>query len=341
MNGRLISAFCNRRKGAHYPGVYQVTGGRTRDHGGALDAAIARFGGSRIGWIDLSTGINPHSYPIPPLATGCWSALPDAGAEAALLEAARLCWSVPDDMAILAAPGASALIAAIPGLAAPARVFIPGPTYNEHAAAFTAQGWEVTEDGPAAARVFVHPNNPDGRRWSAEALPGDGADLTVIDESFCDVLPGSSTVAAAARQGWLVLKSFGKFWGLAGLRLGFALGPAPAVAALRERIGPWAVSGPALATGTAALSDPDWAQATRWRLAEDAARLDALMQIAGARVLGGTSLFRLYEVEDGAAWQTRLAAHHIWSRTFPYNPRWLRLGLPHALHWPRVAAALA
>lgn len=317
-----------------------MTGGQKRDHGGGLDAAIARFGGSRIGWIDLSTGINPHSYPLPRFETGCWSALPDAAAEAALIAAARRFWSVPEEMAILAAPGASALIAALPGLAAPGRALVPGPTYNEHAAAFTAQGWQVTEEGAAEARVFVHPNNPDGRRWSPMSLPGEAAALTVIDESFCDVLPGMSMIGDAARHGWIVLKSFGKFWGHAGLRLGFALGPAPLVGALRERIGPWAVSGPALAVGTAALGDPAWAQATRWRLAEDAARLDARMQIAGARVVGGTPLFRLYEVEDAALWQTRLAGHRIWSRTFPYNPSWLRLGLPHALHWPRVAAAL-
>ena len=312
-----------------------------RDHGGGLDAAIVKFGGERIGWIDLSTGINPHPYPVTELPPDAWNALPDSGAEAALLSAARRLWRVPAGADLIAAPGASALIAQIPGLAAADAVAIPGPTYNEHAAAFSAQGWQVVDSGAATARVVVHPNNPNGRLWTADTLPAGTAGLTVIDESFCDVCPERSLIGAAARPGTLVLKSFGKFWGLAGLRLGFAAGDPALVARLRERLGPWAVSGPSLAIGARALGDPDWARATRARLAEDSARLDALMLRAGAHCLGGTTLFRLYEVDSAADWQERIARHRIWSRIFPYNPRWLRLGLPHALHWPRVEAALA
>ncbi|WP_299673794.1 threonine-phosphate decarboxylase CobD [uncultured Roseobacter sp.] len=312
-----------------------------RDHGGGLDAAIAKFGGNRIGWIDLSTGINPHPYPVSRLPSAAWAALPDTGAAARLEAAARSFWQVPDMAALLAAPGASAVIAQIPQLLPRGTVCIPGPTYNEHAAAFAAHGWQEVETAPAIAQVVVHPNNPDGTLWTSETLPARDATLTVIDESFCDVDRTQSLISLADSPGTLVLKSFGKFWGLAGLRLGFVAGDPALITRLRERLGPWAVSGPALHLGVAALTDPQWARDTRTRLAEDAARLDALMQIAGARVLGGTTLFRLYEVTDASAWQTRLASHRIWSRVFPYNPRWLRLGLPHRLHWPRLEAALA
>ncbi|WP_299968108.1 threonine-phosphate decarboxylase [uncultured Roseobacter sp.] len=312
-----------------------------RDHGGGIDAAIARFKGTRIGWIDLSTGINPHPYPIRTLPSDAWTALPDSAAASRLLDAARTLWNVPPEADLLAAPGASSLIARIPGLAPAGSVAIPGPTYNEHAAAFAAHGWTVTDRTDATAQVIVHPNNPDGRIWTQQTLPAPQAALTIIDESFCDVSPTQSLMARAAAPGSLVLKSFGKFWGLAGLRLGFVAGDPGLVAQLRAALGPWPVAGPALAVGAEALADAGWARTTRARLAEDAARLDALMQIAGARVLGGTTLFRLYEVEDAAAWQTKLAQHRIWSRIFPYNPRWLRLGLPHALHWPRINAALA
>lgn len=312
-----------------------------RDHGGGLDAAIARFGGARIGWIDLSTGINPHPFVISRLPADAWTALPDTTAQTRLLQAARSFWNVPEGADIIAAPGASALIAQIPQLVAPGSVCIPGPTYNEHAAAFDAQGWQQTDPASAHAQVVVHPNNPDGKLWTGETLPVPKAALTVIDESFCDITPTQSLIARATTPGTLVLKSFGKFWGLAGLRLGFAIGDRGLIAQLTDGLGPWATSGPALHIGTAALTDQTWARQTCERLAEDAARLDALMQIAGARVLGGTTLFRLYEVAEASAWQTRLAEARIWSRTFPYNPRWLRLGLPHALHWPRVAAALA
>jgi cobalamin biosynthetic protein CobC len=139
----------------------------------------------------------------------------------------------------------------------------------------------------------------------------------------------------------IVLKSFGKFWGLAGLRLGFAIGDPTLIASLNDFIGPWAVSGPALRTGALALNDHGWADQTRARLGADAARLDALMRTHGADVVGGTSLFRLYDVGDAAAWQTKLARAHIWSRVFPYSDKWLRLGLPAPDQWARFSAALS
>ncbi|MGI3165127.1 threonine-phosphate decarboxylase [Pseudooceanicola sp. 200-1SW] len=308
-----------------------------RDHGGNLDAAMARFGGARADWLDLSTGINPEPYPLPALSPADWAALPDASAQTALIAAARRFWQVPEGAAVLAVPGASAAIAQIPRLAPPGRVEIPQPTYNEHAAAFARHRWQVTPDGPARGLVLVHPNNPTGQLHPAPAPRG----LTVIDESFCDVTPGESHVALCPRPDLLVLKSFGKFWGLAGLRLGFVIGAPGTVARLADMLGPWPVSGPALRAGTAALSDPAWAEATRLRLARDAARLDAAMQGAGAALAGGTALFRLYEVENAAALQTRLARHRIWSRTFPYSSRWIRLGLPPAGGWAQLEGALA
>lgn len=135
-------------------------------------------------------------------------------------------------------------------------------------------------------------------------------------------------MAQATTSGTLILKSFGKFWGLAGLRLGFVIGDPALVARLGQMLGPWPVSGPALHIGAAALRDGAWAEAMRARLATDATRLDTMMTEAGAQIVGGTPLFRLYEVDDAQAWQERLAQHHIWTRVFPYNPRWLRLGLP-------------
>lgn len=308
----------------------------TRDHGGGIDAAVARFGGTRSTWVDLSTGINPVPYPIPALPADAWTALPDAAAFAALTEAARAFWTVPDGAGVLAAPGASALIARIPGLAEPGRVEITAPTYNEHLAAFRAASWR---EGSGGARVIVHPNNPDGRIWREDEL-GDHA-LTVIDESFCDVMPGASLVHLAGRPGVIVLKSFGKFWGLAGMRLGFAIAAPETIARLAELIGPWAVSGPALATGAAALRDEPWAEATRERLSDDAARLDRLMARAGAEVIGGTDLFRLYDVDSAARWQEKLATAHIWSRVFPYSETYLRLGLPGPGAWDRLESALA
>lgn len=309
----------------------------SRDHGGNLDDAIARYGGAPRDWIDLSTGINPVPYTIPPIPDDAWARLPDKAAMQALLSAARSVWSVPPHAEIIAASGTSALIARMPQLdPTTGRVRIAERTYNEHAASFLSAGWRIVRDGPAEATVLVHPNNPDGAYRDED----ESAALTIIDESFCDLTPERSLVDRCAFPGTVVLKSFGKFWGLAGLRLGFAIGHPDTIEPMRAEIGPWAVSGPALHIGTKALADAKWAEATRARLKQDAARLDRLVVAAGARIVGGTDLFRLYDVGDAAKWQDRLARHHIWSRIFPYHTGWLRLGLPAPEQWARLEAAI-
>lgn len=314
----------------------QITQGR--DHGGNLDAAISRFGGTRETWIELSTGINPTPYPLPDIPEAAWRALPDQAAVSALETAARDFWGVPNGAAVLAVPGASSAIAHIPLLAEPGRVLIPTPTYNEHAASFRQAGWQIDQD-PAActASVHVHPNNPDGRLWNVSDMIGQ---LRVIDESFCDVAPSASHVTETSQPGTLVLKSFGKFWGLAGLRLGFVIGDPRLLARIKDMLGPWPVAGPALHIGQIALRDTAWTAQTRSRLAADAQRLDDLITNAGARAVGGTTLFRLYEVPNALDWQVRLAEHHLWSRVFPYNAQWLRLGLPANDQWDRLRKAV-
>lgn len=316
------------------------TGGfHKRDHGGGIDAAAARYGGERAVWLDLSTGINPCPYPIPELPEGLWRALPDEAAETALITAARAFWSVPDHLDILPTHGASAAIARLPRLFAdlPRTVRIGEPTYNEWRASFTNAGWHITENA-AALEVYVHPNNPDGRLGPA---PREDV-IRIYDESFCDVLPEASHlphIGTDSRD--VILKSFGKFWGLAGLRLGFVIANPKAIASLREALGPWSVSGPALHIGACALRDHNWAKATRARLDQDAARLDALMLAAGAGVARGTSLFRLFHVGNAQDWQSRLAAHHIWTRSFPYDTTMLRMGLPYTPEdWKRLEKAL-
>lgn len=316
-----------------------------RDHGGNLAEAMARYGCTRADWLDLSTGINPQPYPVGTLAPEAWTRLPEADAFARLGHAARQAYEVAPEAACIAAPGASALIRLMPRLAPPAKVAIPGPTYNEHAAAFRAEGWEVV-DRPApgvTAAVIVNPNNPDGRLWRRDELRvmAEALDLLVVDESFMEPDPAEAMAPEADMPGLVVLRSFGKFYGLAGLRLGFALA-APALAArIADGLGPWAVSGPAIEIGTQALADADWAEATRSCLAQDAARLRELGLQAGWRPVGGTALFQTFETGDALAAQARLAEAHIWSRAFPYAQGWLRLGLPgDPADWARLERAL-
>ena len=307
-----------------------------RDHGGRLDAAVFEFGGARENWLDLSTGINPNPYPAAPVSARAMTALPDQGAYQGLIEAARRFWAIPEAATVVPAPGASALIAALPPLLHGQNVSIAQPTYNEHQAAFEAAGWALSDDRPDV-QVAVHPNNPDGRLWQSDALT---AQMAIIDESFADVCPEHSLIHETAHTGRIVLKSFGKFWGLAGLRLGFAIGADPVLDRLAERLGPWAVSGPALEIGTAALSDVSWAKNTRQKLAQEAQKLDQIMLAAGAEYAGGCDLFRLFAVGNALQWHEKLAKQHILTRIFPYSDHYIRLGLPTGDGWERLQRAL-
>ncbi|AGT09529.1 threonine-phosphate decarboxylase CobD [Paracoccus aminophilus] len=303
-----------------------------RDHGGDIDKAAKRFGGAD--WIDLSTGINRRPWPVAGISDHALQALPTAAAFTRLQEVAAG-WFGCDPALVVPLSGASAGIQLLPRLLPRGRAAVLSPTYNEHAASLRAAGWQVDAPTTVAAlhgadlAVIVNPNNPDGRVW----WPAEIAELSryvghlIVDESFADPRPDLS-IADAPPANVTVLRSFGKFWGLAGLRLGFVVGHEGLTRRLRDRAGPWAVSGPALEIGAAAMADRGWAEDTVVWLAEAATHLDQIMTQAGCGFVGGTHLFRLYDLEDASAMQERLARSGIWSRIFPWNPRWLRLGLP-------------
>ncbi len=316
-----------------------------RDHGGNMDAAIAQYGGTD--WIDLSTGINRISYPIAPIDPALWQRLPTASDMAQLLLAAQTHYACTAP--VMACAGAQAAIQMIPNLAPAGNARILSPTYNEHAAALRSAGWHVAEVAQLAdlagaeLAIVVNPNNPDGRSFSPAdllaVLPQVGR--LIVDESFGDITPALSMLPHAGRDGLLVLRSFGKFWGLAGLRLGLVFGSADDTARLRNMAGPWPVAGPALNIAARAYADKAWADATRARLADDAARMDGFAHLAGWRSVGGTDLFRLYETPNANAAQHKLAQHQIWSRIFPYSQTWLRLGpAGSAEEWERLRAAM-
>lgn len=324
------------------------------EHGGRLGAARARFPGAPEPFIDLSTGINPVPWPVPPLPPAAWTRLPEPEAEAALRAAAAAAYGAASPEMVAAAPGTQLLIQLLPRLFPLPRLAILGPTYAEHAACWRAAGTVVDEVenlaalAQAPAALLCNPNNPDGRRLPPKEIRAlaDGVasrgGLLLVDEAFADLEPDMQGAAALLPHPALILlRSFGKSYGLAGLRLGFALAAPARAAAVRAALGPWAVSGPALAIGTAALADAPWRQGAAARLALDCARLDALLSGAGLRVLGGTLLFRLAEGEAGP-WYDRLGRQGILVRPFSARPRWLRFGLPpDEAAWARLERALA
>ncbi|MDR3375862.1 MAG: threonine-phosphate decarboxylase CobD [Ancalomicrobiaceae bacterium] len=330
--------------GTSVPSVY---------HGGDLAGAAMRFPQAPRPWLDLSTGINPIPYPLPDLPSDVWTRLTPAADITELEAAAAAHFGAADAARVVAGPGTQALIQQLPRLRPARRVGILGFTYQEHGHVWQAAGTEVTvvEEFEALAAfdvaIIVNPNNPDGRLVHPEDLASlanrmaDMGGLLVVDEAFVDVLAGAASFIPHLNAGAIVLRSFGKTWGLAGLRLGFAVAPPALADRLRRDLGPWAISGPAATIGTAAYADRAWLTATIARLARDAARLDRMLADAGFECLGGTPLYRLVAHADAAGWFERLGHAGILTRPFPARRDWLRFGLPGAeADWARLAAAL-
>jgi cobalamin biosynthesis protein CobC len=328
-------------------------------HGGDLAAARRLFPDAPEPFVDLSTGINPNPYHLSRLTGDVFTRLPDAAASVALAAAAMRAYGAASAAHIVPAPGTQILLPLVAGLARPGRAAIFSPTYGEFARAVALTGHAIVEvrslaDTRDCALVFIgNPNNPDGRVFArrdllalADQLRPRGG-LLIVDEAFMEVGPRSESLAPDAGRGNIVvLRSFGKFFGLAGIRLGFALAAPSMAARLSALLGPWAVSGPALAIGTKALADAAWIETTRTRLAKAAKRLDGLLTdaftSAGLKIIGGTPLFRLVQMPAAGQLFQYLGRAGILVRAFPNETEWLRFGLPaNKEAWRRLQIALA
>jgi cobalamin biosynthesis protein CobC len=323
-------------------------------HGGNLVAARQLFPDAPEPFVDLSTGINPHSYPLPPLPPDLFARLPEPAALDRLAAIAARAYGAPSPDCVVAAPGTQILLAPVAALVPPGRAAVLGPTYGEFARAAALAGHDVAEVQDisqlrdADLAIVANPNNPDGRVFKkrelldlAEARGRRG--LLVADEAFMDVGPADTSLGGeVARHNIVVLRSFGKFFGLAGLRLGFALARPEIAARLAAALGPWAVSGPAIAIGEIALADYGWVEATRKRLEGEARRLDATLAGARIEVVGGTSLFRLVHTSAAENLFEHLGRAGVLVRRFPEHAMWLRIGLPgNEPSWDRLSTALA
>jgi cobalamin biosynthetic protein CobC len=312
-------------------------------HGGGIAAARRRFPGAPEPWLDLSTGINALPYPVGPLSDAAYARLPEPDSIAALEAAAAKNFRLGAGAACVAGPGTQSLIQLLPRLYPARKVAILGFTYAEHESVWAMSGAEVKtyerldDLAEADAAVIVNPNNPDGRFSSPDDLRGlarhfsSRGKILIVDEAFVDFLPREASLAPLLPlPGVVVLRSFGKTYGLAGLRLGFALGEAETMALLRGKLGPWAVSGAAVEIGLRAYADDVWLTRSAARLQTDCARLDALLVRSGLDILGGAPLFRLTRHARADEIFHRLGEGGALVRPFPARPEWLRFGVPHA-----------
>lgn len=319
------------------------------EHGGNLHQAAQRYGIPLAEWLDLSTGINPQHFPIPALAPALFQRLP-ADTDG-LLDAAADYYGCQH---VLATAGSQAALQVLPRLRAPCRVAIPRTMYQEHAHAWQSAGHALTLlDAPPTDEVIAHcdvlvvcnPNNPTGHRYAPEQLLSWHRTLQqrggwlVVDEAFMDCTPEHSIASHCGQPGLWVLRSLGKFFGLAGLRVGFLLGEPEALAQVETLLGPWTVPGPSQFIATLALQDRNWQQTMIKQLQQTSLKLAQTLTRHRLTPQGGSALFQYISYPDSHALHHALAEQGIWTRYFA-GPNALRFGLPNEADWPRLEAAL-
>lgn len=320
------------------------------EHGGRLREAAIRHNIPLNDWIDLSTGINPNGWPVPPVPAECWLRLPEQ--DDALLESAR---NYYQNSSILAVAGSQAAIQTLPLLRTTSRVGVIAPAYAEHAANWRQAGHDVIELAVTDINkllptldvlILVNPNNPTGHIFDREQLLDWHKTLyqrggwLIIDEAFVDCHPELGLSNHPTQEGLIILRSIGKFFGLAGIRCGFVIGTPDLLQTLEEKLGPWTLSHPTRFVATAALKDGSWQQQTRQDLLMQSQRLRQLLSDQGLKPTGGCELFQWIKTESAALLHHHLAEQGILTRLFS-TPNSLRLGLPQEeSHWTRLEQSL-
>jgi cobalamin biosynthetic protein CobC len=321
------------------------------EHGGRVRAAAQRYGIPENNWLDLSTGINPNGWPVPAVPPEIWQRLPQDDDE--LTAAAQ---SYYGTTTLLPVAGSQAAIQALPRLRAPGKVAVVAPSYAEHAHAWRQHGHEVIALSAAEILqvgddvqvvLIVNPNNPSGKLFTRdkllhlhEKLAARGGWL-IVDEAFMDASPEHSLASASPRAGLIVLRSVGKFFGLAGARVGFVLAEQTLLNMLAALLGPWSLAAPSRYVTTLALRDSAWQQTTRQALMQAEKRLAELLAQHGLMPAGGCALFQWVCCEDAVNVHELLAQRGILTRLYD-DPRSVRFGLPgDEADWQRLAEALS
>jgi len=307
------------------------------EHGGRLIAAAQNSCIPLQQWIDLSTGINPRGWIPPHPPDSVWRRLPEEHDE--LEQAAREYYGCDS---LLSVAGSQQAIQLLPSFRPLSTVGIVYPGYSEHAHAWECHNHQVLRI--AAGQIDQHvdrldvlvicnPNNPDGRvftqsqllEWHETLAARDG--WLVIDEAFMDATPEGSLAAVVPRRGLIILRSLGKFFGLAGARVGFLLAEAQLIAQMREKLGPWTIAGPSRWVAAQALSDTAWQMRVRHELPLATSRLRNLLMHAGLKPNGGTALFQYIQSKEADQIAHILAKEGILVRQFLEQSA-IRFGLP-------------
>ena len=307
------------------------------EHGGQLRKAASQYGMPLSDWLDLSTGINPRHYPIPEIPSRCWLHLPEL--DDGLMSAAYEYYKTQD---LLAVSGSQQAIQALPYLRKKSRIGLLATSYYEHKAAWKAAGHEVVLLQPDEVEgsiesldvlLLVNPNNPTCDVFSGERLEGYLKQLQnrggwlIVDEAFIDCTSEKSVISFKARDGLIVLRSLGKFFGLAGCRVGFVHAVSSLLERMQQAIGPWPIANPSRYVAQCALQNTEWQQETQQFLHKQSEQLAQILSLIPSSVHRNTALFHWLKNDDANELFVGLAERGILIRQFT-EPKSLRFGLP-------------
>ena len=309
-------------------------------HGGALDQVRQQFSGAPEPWVDLSTGINPWPYPMPDISPESVEHLPTSRMMHTCQKAMSEAFEVPFS-SLLLCPGSELAIRLLPSFLDVTRVAVVSPTYGDHLSTWSNAGVEIVHTNDFTtlcdsidAIVICNPNNPDGRQWSPGRLEAirkvmaERGGWLIVDEAYADLQPQLSMSAYAGAPGLIILRSFGKFFGLAGLRLGALIAPDAVLETATKILGVWPVSGPALEAGIKAYSDQSWQIEMRIKLQRARQTLEEGLETIGITQVSGTDLFRFVRVQSAHQVWSRLCSQGVYVRRFDWSNDHLRIGLP-------------
>lgn len=306
-------------------------------HGGNLSDAIEKYGGERKDWLDLSTGISPFSPKLPDFDQEIWRRLPEAATERKVQSLAKQFYKSNLDCLIV--PGTQFVIQNLPRIL-DGKTGIVGPTYGEYGHAFDQQNADfqmidgIEDIGDLKSIILVNPNNPDGRSYSPDQLLELAFELSerdgylVVDEAFADMSGANNSLMNNQKaDNILILRSFGKFYGLAGLRLGLVFGPQQLLSKISALKGPWSVSGPALAVADYIYSRPEISSELYQKIDKRFKEMKRAFDKMNLEIVGHTQLSFLLAFPSAEKMHKHLQRKQILTRKFDYNQKWLRIGL--------------
>ncbi len=282
-------------------------------HGGRILAASEKYSIPLKDWIDLSTGLNPNGWPVPYVPAAVWQSLPedDDGLQTAA------CQYYGCD-ACLPVAGSQAAIQILPMLRSYSKVGVISPTYAEHEHNWKQRGHDVVQLTEVDVDkhieqldvlVVINPNNPTGKEISSKKLLSWHQKFSIkggwliVDEAFMDATPENSLLTAGIKPGLIILRSLGKFFGLAGIRCGFVIADKELLQLIATKLGPWALTGPTRYIAKQALLDKAWQKQVCEDLTNSSARLFHILNEAGLKPTGSNALFQ---------WLSHPDAEHIY-----------------------------